>query len=273
MKLLICILFFFQIGGLFGQDNPIEWPVYQGEDLKIDTNRLVPFRLLFSPKSARLDTIFRNPQVSHTIERSDYHDRDGNPAQGIRIRWVSNTHSFEDEAYIKASTFGIITNSATLNIRKQAFVHTYFGDSMAVRTILKNDSLPTTSITQLKYQDYYHLIIMPYLLASSDLEPGSKFQLPFFSGVRNVESLIKVQIIGPSEYTNKYGELKNAWRVDTDHGYARVEWYLDKFRPPYLLGYKWKTIKDNKVIRESLISIRKWSEYEGDDFDQIIIKN
>ena len=198
-----------------------ELPVFQGKDLKIDIKRLRPFRLQYWPKSDRLDSLFRNAQISHTIERGDYYD-DGELKSGIRIRWVSNTHGFEDMAYVDASTFGIVTNTATLNIQKAPFVHSYFGKNKVFRTILRNDSIPKTSSITLKYNDYYHLIVMPYLFASSDLGAGAKFQLPFYSGVSNAEKLIKVNIIGSSEYIDRYGQTKNAWRVDTDHGYARL---------------------------------------------------
>ena len=140
------------------------------------------------------------------------------------------------------------------------------------RTILRNDSIASTSSKELNYDNYYHLIVMPYLFVSSNLEAGATFQLPFYSGVGNKETLIKVNIVGSTNYVDRYGQTKTAWRVDTDHGYAKVEWYLNKQNPPYLLSYKWITLKNGKEINESKQSITKFWEYEGDDFDQIIIK-
>lgn len=260
--------------GLYGQ--PVEardqtLPIFEGKDLMINTSRLRPHRSQLWPKSAQIDAIFNNAQISYTVERGDYYSSDGSPRKGIRIRWVSNTHSFEDAAYIDAETFSIIKQTGVFGgIRSEKFLQTYYSNHRVIRTILQNDSTAISSEHNLKYRNYYHLIIMPYLFVSSDLEAGTQFYLPFYNASQDVDTLIKVNIVGNTEYEDNLGQKRTAWKVETDHGYAKLEWFLDKSNPPYLLGYRWRAYSAGKLTSDSKMSMTKWLEYEGDDYDAII---
>lgn len=278
MKVIRLILFFiilsWQVPAQAQGNNSAEWPIYQGKDLKINMFRLRPHRSQLWPRSESLDKVFNNAQISYMIERGDYYGPDQEPRKGIRIRWVSNTHSFEDAAYVDAETFGIIKQTATLGgIKNEQFTHAYFGDGKVIRTILRNDSIAKSSETKLKYKDYYHLITMPYVFASSDLEAGSKFRLPFYSSTRDQETLINVHIVGNVDFVDEWGQARSAWRVDTDHGYAKLEWYIDKNKAPYLIGYRWQSFSGGELTSDSKRIMTKWLEFEGDDFHQIIKKD
>ncbi len=239
-------------------------PIYTARQLRLDPSRLQPHRLLIEPLDEIYDQLFvrGRVQVKISLDRGQFSGPE-RPEDWLRIRWHANTHPNEDRALLDGRTLGLrrLTSAVagtTIGERHASF------DGRAVAVSEHHSDSVATRRSILSHDNYYHLITIPYVMAASDLEPGSRFRLPQYLVGSDREGTFSVEIVGTVDVVDSRGHNREVWRVDTDHGYARIEWYLDRFRAPHLLGYRWSTMVDEEVTRVSVQWAHRWAPFQFD---------
>jgi len=247
-------------------------PLYTAEDLQLDPGRLKPHRLMFEPLSEIYDARFAKGrvQVHISLERGEYTEG-AEIRPWTRVRWAASTHGYEDMGLLDGRSLALIHHMAPGSMSSLSLRHIFFGQGTASLTTLRPDSAATVRVRPLRHRDYYHVISVPYVMAASDLQPGERFLLPQYLYGAGRDTTFSVDVIGEVEMTDDRGEVRSVWRVDTDHGYARIQWYLDRENAPHLLGYTWDTVSDGEVVRSSTQWAHRWVPYPFDTYEGVIV--
>ncbi len=230
---------------------------------KLNSAHLVPNRLRLDLGSFLSDK-FNTPEVYISLERTHYYLND-QAKEAIRVRWVANTHSHEDEVLLDAETmsiFQIETPAAGIRDlgRTMAFV-----DSDSIKSItFKTDGTTSSSEAPWEENGAFHLMMLPYFFASLDSQPGEEYALPSFSPSTGKKSIINVNVNGPTD------ENPAVWHFESDHGWVKIDWYIDSKSPPYLDHMVWNYVGgpfDGQAVKQK---VSDWSLFENDIFENVI---
>lgn len=259
------------------EDQLAGLPVYTAENLNLDTSKLRPYRLLYSPLEGVggyedgifADGIFINPQISITLDRTVYYTAEKTVHDAIRIRWVANTHPHTDEIIVDATTLAMVneqvrtgrnweTKNKVVNVR----------DQMARITVFSDEKEPSTSSFPLTYSNHYGLMALPYLFAAMDVQTGANFKLPAIGS--KGESFIEIKSKGSASYIDSNNQQQSAQLYTSFHSWGSIDWYIDTENPPYHQQAIWYFGERGTPNSTAISKVIDWKEFDTDVYDNII---
>lgn len=284
-KLRVCLIIGISAAAFFvspvfsKEDQSEDLQVYTAEDLNLDTTKLRPHRLLYSPLEGVggyedgifADGIFVNPQISITLDRTVYYTAEKAVHDAIRVRWVANTHPHTDEIIVDAATLAMVneqvrtgrnweTKNKVVNVR----------DKTARITTFSDDDEPATSSFPLSHPNHYGLMVLPYLFASMDVPVGANFKLPAIG--TEGESFIEIKSKGPAPYTDANNKQQSAQLFTSFHSWGSIDWYVDNENPPYHLQAIWHFGERGTPNSTAVSKVIDWKEFDADVYDKIVDK-
>ncbi len=259
------------------ESDASELPIYSAEDLRLDASGLRPHRLLYDPRDGIggfkdglfADGVYPNPQISITMDRTVYYDTSNDVQDAIRIRWVSNTHPHTDELIVDARTLATINERTRAGRNwetKDEILHVR--DNVARVTTLSDDSEPTLTSFPLQHEQYYGLMVLPYLFASMDVPDGAGFRLPSIGS--DDEAYIEVEVLGPSSFTDSDGQCEEARLVRSKHPWGSIDWYVSAVKLPYHLRAVWQFGEAGTKNSTTVSKVIDWIEFKADVFENAV---
>ncbi len=252
-------------------------PVYGASDLKLDTSRLRPHRLLYDPRDGVggyenglfTDGVYEKPQVSITLDRTVYYSEEGRARDAIRVRWVANTHPHVDELVVDAVTLGAVNERTRAGKNWQTRDEILYVRGGVARVIaLSDDAAPELTTFALQHEQHYGLMILPYLFASMDVPDGSEFRLPAIGS--DGEGFINVKVVGPSAFVDAENSEQEGLLVTSTHGWGEIDWYVSKDRPPYHLHAVWRFNLDGSDSPSAVSKVIDWVVFDADIYDGVV---
>lgn len=278
-QLLILILGFLlmQSKGEAQESSSDPLPIYTAEDLRLDTAKLRPHRVLYDPRDGIggfedglfADGVYPNPQISITMDRTVYYDGASDVHDAIRVRWVSNTHPHTDEIVVDAKTLATVNERTRAGRNwetKDEVVH--IRDAMARVMTLADNAEPILKTFPLQHEQYYGLMILPYLFASMDVPDGANFQLPAVGS--ESESYIEVEVVGQSSYTNASADCRDALLVRSKHPWGAIDWYVNTDSLPYHAHAIWQFGPPGSKNTTTISKVIDWVEFEADVYNDTV---
>lgn len=270
----------FSSSAVLSQENVSdELPIYSAKDLKLDTSKLRPHRLLYDPKEGVggyedgifADGIYINPQVSITLDRTVYYSSKNSAQDAIRVRWVANTHPHTDELIVDAETLSII-NEQTRTGRNWETKNKllYIRDNVAKISSISDNEEPIFTTFKLKHTNHYGLMILPYLFASMDVPTNAHFKLPAIGS--KDESFIEVKALGFASFIDAENKEQSANLYRSIHNWGHIDWYIDPNNSPYHKHAVWYFGAEGTPNSTAVSRVVDWVEFKSDIYDDILDK-
>ncbi len=273
------IIAFLAIGTpvLSKQNQPADLPIFSADDLNLDTSKLRPHRLLYSPLDGVggyedglfADGVYIDPQVSITMERTVFYDTKNSARDVIRIRWVANTHPHTDEIIVDAATLSTL-NEKTRTGRnwetKNKFL--YVRGDVANISILTDSGDPSRTTFPLTYANHYGLMVLPFLFAAMDVPPDAHFKLPAIGS--DQESFIEIQAKGSAIFTDTENKEQSAQLYTSVHSWGSIDWYIDTENPPYHRQAIWHFGAKGTPGSSAVSKVIDWMEFKVDAYENVI---
>lgn len=259
------------------QNQPADLPIFNADDLNLDTSKLRPHRLLYSPRDGVggyedglfADGIYIDPQVSITMDRTVYYDAKNSARDAIRVRWVANTHPHTDEIVVDAATLSTL-NEQTRTGRnwetKNKFLHVRNG--VANVSSVTDGENPSRTTFPLEHNNHYGLMILPYLFAAMDVPPGAHFKLPAIGS--DQEGFIEIQAQGEATFTNAKNQKVSAQLYTSVHSWGSIDWYIDVENPPYHQQAIWYFGERGTPGSSAVSKVIDWIEFKVDAYENVI---
>ncbi|WP_262693443.1 hypothetical protein [Kordiimonas aquimaris] len=279
IKTISVIWLIFTSTAILSQQNDDELPVYGAKDLKLDTSKLRPHRLLYDPKDGIggykdglfADGIYINPQVSITLDRTVYYNSQNDVQDAIRVRWVANTHPHTDELIVDAKTLSTINEQVRTGKNwetKNKLL--YVRDNTANISLVSDKQDPSFTSFPLEHSDHYGLMILPYLFASMDIPIGSHFKLPAIGS--SEESFIEIQTLGPASFIDAENKEQAANLFKSVHSWGYIEWYIDPDNSPYHKHAVWHFGADGTPNSTAVSKVIDSVNFKSDIYENILDK-
>lgn len=258
-------------GSIQAQTDEESLPILGPGDLNLDASHLVPHRMTIDAGAGVFGNIFQNPQLMIQLERTVYYDEAEDARDALRIRWIANTHPHTDLFIVDAHSLAIrdaAANRGRMTVTRTEVTH--FRSGGVRRTIISTDQDPQQTVTDLEHPDHYAIAVMPYLIASMNIEGPVSFRLPTF-GSTGKEGTFRVDVVGDTQYANLRGEEVTAYLVRTYHGGVNIDWFVDRDSAPYLIRSVWHYQAGDVAGQSSVYEPVGFEVFEDDIFMDVIV--